>query len=228
MRRWIFGSVAGLCFASALALTGYLGWVYWEDHRKAELFHTATAEASEEVPVPKRIYEVPFSAPLPDGGSAKIIWTHSGPHLADVDDPIEPLTIVWKKRPKKGEQVGILRIPSIGVKVPMWAGVDDSQLNKGVGVHDLGLPGESETVALAGHRETAFKQTGKLKPGDTITLETDQGQFTYQVRKHWITDEQDRSVVVSTERPVIRMYTCFPFDSPDSPQRYVIEAELSE
>lgn len=225
MMRWILGIVAGLCFASALALTGYLVWVTWEDHRKAELFHSA--EASVEVPVSKR-ERVPFSAPLPNGGSAKILWTDSGPTLADEDDPAEPITVTWKKRPKKGQKVGTLRIPSIGVKVPMWAGTDAAQLSKGVGVHDLGLPGESETVALAGHRETAFKQAGKLKPGETMTLETDQGEFTYQVRKHWITFEQDRSVVVSTGEPVVRMYTCHPFDSPDSPERYVIEAELIE
>lgn len=224
--RWILGIVAGLCFSSALALTGYLGWVYWQDHRKAELFHTATAEASEEVPVPKRIYEVPFSAPLPDGGSAKIIWTHSGPHLADEDDPIEPMTIVWKKRPKKGEQIGTLRIPSIGVKAPMWAGVDDSQLNKGVGVHDLGLPGEAELVGLAGHRETAFQRVGKLQNGDRIILETPEGKFRYKVTRTWITDKDDRSVIRRTGKPTTVGYTCYPFDSPDSPQRFVFEAEL--
>lgn len=221
--RWILGIVAGLCLSSALALTGYLGWVYWQDHRKSELFHTA--EASEEVPVPKRIYEVPFSAPLPDGGSAKIIWTHSGPHLAD-DDPIEPITVNWNKRPKKGDKIGILHIPSIQAKVPMWAGTDASQLSKGVGVHNLGLPGEAELVGLAGHRETAFRRAGELQKGDRIILDTDQGRFTYRVSRTWITDENDRSVIRRTGKPTAVGYTCYPFDSPDSPQRFVFEAEL--
>ncbi|MFD1428465.1 class D sortase [Kroppenstedtia sanguinis] len=225
MRRWILGSVAGLCFASAVALTGYLGWVYWEDQQKAKIFNTA--ESSEES-AQFQSYELPFSAPMPDGGTAKIIQTESGLELGPTNDPIEPLTVQWKKRPKKGQKIGTLRIPSLDVKVPMWAGTDAEQLSKGVGVHDLGLPGESETVALAGHRETAFKQAGKLKPGDTMILETDQGQFTYQIRKHWITEARDQSVVVSTGKPLIRMYTCYPFDSPDSPQRYVIEAALIE
>lgn len=228
MRRWIFGSVAGLCFASALALTGYLGWVYWEDHRKAEIFHTATTEASEEVPVPKRIYEVPFSAPLPDGGSAKIIWTHSGPHLADEDDPIEPITVNWNKRPKKGDKIGTLHIPAIQAKVPMWAGVDAEQLSKGVGVHDLGLPGEAELVGIAGHRETAFRRAGELQKGDRIILETPEGKFEYKVTRTWITDEDDRTVIQRTGKPQAVGYTCFPFDSPDSSQRFVFESELIE
>lgn len=223
MSRWILGIVAGLCFASALALTGYLAWVTWEDHRKAELFHSA--EASVEVPVSKR-ERVPFSAPLPNGGSAKILWTDSGPTLADEDDPAEPITVTWKKRPRKGQKVGTLRIPSIGVKVPLWAGTDDSQLSKGVGVHDLGLPGEAELVGLAGHRETAFRRAGELQKGDRIILDTDQGRFTYRVTRTWIADENDRSVIRRTGKPQAVGYTCFPFDSPDSPQRFVFESEL--
>lgn len=221
--RWVLGSVAGLSFSAALALTGYLGWVYWEDHRQAELFHTA--EASEETQRFVLPTEGP-SAPTPDGRSVPVFWTNGEPQLAPGENPLE--TVTWLKRPKKGSKVGTLRVPSIGAKIPMWSGVDEKQLSKGVGIHDLGLPGESDTVALAGHRETAFKQAGKIKTGDRMILETKQGTFHYQVRKTWITDENDRSVVVSTGEPVVKAYTCFPFDAPDSPQRYVIEAELIE
>jgi len=199
MRRWVLGTIAAISFTSAITLTGYLGWVYWDSHRQTELFHADNAKATNTVEI-------------------------SG---SEEEPKTEPQTITWEKRPKRGQRIGTLRIPSIGLKVPMWAGTDHAQLSKGVGVHNLGMPGESELVGIAGHRNTAFRHAGKIQIGDLIILETDCGRFVYRVRRIWIADKDDRSVIRRTGEPVVVGYTCYPFDSLNSPQqRYIFEAEM--
>lgn len=143
-----------------------------------------------------------------------------------------PYTTVWDKRPAPGERVGTLEIEAINKKIPIWAGVGDQELAKGLGHHITSvLPGENDVVALAGHRETALRHADKIKKGESLTFRTQEGTFRYSVTKTWITDAKDRTVVSSVGKPVVRLYTCYPLSAVYSgyaPERYVIEAELVE
>ena len=68
---------------------------------------------------------------------------------------------------------------------------------------------------------------GKLKKGDEIVVKTKhEGTFTYEVTKHWITDEKDRSVIVSHDSAKLTVLTCYPFDALGSPERYIVQADL--
>lgn len=138
--------------------------------------------------------------------------------------------IVWDDRPKKGERIGILVIDSIGLKVPIWEGTGDQELDRGVGHHTNSvLPGERDNSVLAGHRNTAFVKAGNIREGDEVRVETREGTFIYRVKKMWVTDGNDRTVIVSLKKPVLRMYTCYPFDAIGrAKKRYVIESELVE
>lgn len=149
----------------------------------------------------------------------------------DMTNPEEkPPTIKWRSAPAIGKKVGILTIPRVGVGIPIWEGTQSQALDRGMGHHPTtALPGEDGIVVLAGHRETAMEKAGELREGDPILLQTSNGTFTYQVISHWITDADDRTVVVN-EKGVsrLKMYTCYPFRAGASTKkRYVIEAELT-
>lgn len=139
-------------------------------------------------------------------------------------------TTVWDKRPAIGERVGTLEIEAINQKIPIWSGVGDQELAKGIGHHITSvLPGENDVVALAGHRETALRHADKIKKGEPLIFRTQEGTFRYSVTKTWIADAKDRTVVSSVGKPVVRLYTCYPLSalySGYAPERYVIEAEL--
>lgn len=152
------------------------------------------------------------------------------PIIQDQPELKSPPGIVWADRPKEGERIGTLVIDSIGLKVPIWEGTGDQELDRGVGHHTNSvLPGERDNCVLAGHRNTAFVKAGDIREGDEVRVETREGTFIYQVKKMWVTDGNDRTVIVSLKNPVLRMYTCYPFDAIGrAKKRYVIEAELVE
>ena len=144
------------------------------------------------------------------------------------DKEADPETIVYQIRPKKGEQFGSLVIPKLGLKLPLIEGTGKREWAKGIGHYrNSVLPGEKDTSVLAGHRETSLKRAGEIKKGDLLRVDTHEGEFIYAVTKMWIVDENNREVIVSTQRPIIRLVTCYPFDMlSTSTERYIIEAEL--
>jgi sortase A len=133
--------------------------------------------------------------------------------------------------PKKGEKIGELIIPRIGAILPIVEGTEAEELAKGVG-HYVGygtvMPGETGHVVLSGHRDTVFREVGKLQTGDRIYAKLKNGKtFTYQIRKTWITHAEDRTVIVPHSKPILSLTTCYPFDYVgDAPDRYIIRAEL--
>jgi sortase A len=134
-------------------------------------------------------------------------------------------------RPKAGVKVGELIIPRLnGAVLPIVEGTDTQSLKKGVGLYEgygTVLPGETGHVVLSGHRDTVFRGVGKLKPGDKLYIRYNGNIFTYQIRKAWITDAEDRTVIVPIPHPVLSLTTCYPFDYVGSaPDRYIIRAEL--
>ncbi|SMO82782.1 class D sortase [Melghirimyces algeriensis] len=135
-------------------------------------------------------------------------------------------------QPKKGDKIGELVIPRIGAILPIIYGTGDKELAKGVG-HYIGhgtvLPGETGHSVLAGHRETTFRQAGELKKGDKLYIKINGYTYTYQIRKTFIVDKDDRSVIVPHEKPNLSLITCYPFNLVGSaPQRYIIRGELIE
>ncbi len=49
------------------------------------------------------------------------------------------------------------------------------------------------------------------------------------MNKHWITDAEDRTVIVEKDKPTLTLTltTCYPFNYiGDAPDRYIIEASL--
>ncbi|MBK5482610.1 class D sortase [Peribacillus sp. TH16] len=131
---------------------------------------------------------------------------------------------------KNGEKVATLNIPKMKKKYSVYWGTDDIVLKKGVGMfvsNVTTVPSEHGHTVLSGHRDTVFTELGKLKENDNLLVEYDKKVYTYQITKKWITNADDRTVIVHKDAPTVTLTTCYPFDYiGDAPNRYIIEARL--
>lgn len=130
----------------------------------------------------------------------------------------------------KGDDIGWLLIPAVDMKYPIYWGTDDETLKQGVGYHegDFTVPpdGMQHTV-LSGHRDTVFRELGELEDGDSMYIQFEGVQYEYEIDKTWITDAEDRTVIVDKDEPVLTLTTCYPFTFiGPAPDRYIIEAPL--
>jgi len=129
-----------------------------------------------------------------------------------------------------GEQIAYMVIPKIKQKYQVYWGADAKTLKKGVGmfVSDITTtPSGNGHTVLSGHRDTVFTSLGDLQENDYILVEYDKRVYIYQIQKHWITDANDRTVIVAKDKPTLTLTTCYPFNYiGDAPERYIIEASL--
>ena len=69
--------------------------------------------------------------------------------------------------------LAILRIPRIGVEVPVHDGTTDAVLDLAAGrIEDTALPGTPGNVGIAAHRDGFFRVLKDIKEGDALVLDT--------------------------------------------------------
>ncbi|MBD3579640.1 MULTISPECIES: class E sortase [Streptomyces] len=114
-------------------------------------------------------------------------------------------------RPRDGAAYGVLRIPRLGVAVPVARGVDKrSVLDKGYAGHYPGTaePGAQGNFALAGHRNThgePFRYLNRLRPGDELVVEVGGRRYAYTVdRVLPETAPRDTGVIAPVPRSAVR------------------------
>jgi sortase A len=129
---------------------------------------------------------------------------------------------------KRGEAIGRIRVPGMGVNMILVNGTDHDTLKKGPG-RDLRtfMPGENRLVYIAGHRTTylaPFSHIDRLKPGDRVTIEVPYATFIYTITHHRIVEATDLSVLRSPRHEVVALQACHPrfFAS----HRYIAYARL--
>jgi sortase A len=138
--------------------------------------------------------------------------------------------ILYPIRPKEGDAIGNLTIPVLKRVIPIIHGANEDELKKGVGHFAQSvLPGEANNSVLSGHRDTVFRELGKLKIGDELITETSAGTFTYVIKQTRIVHKDDLTVIIPTDHAVLTVTTCYPFRFiGDAPDRYIITADLIE
>ena len=128
----------------------------------------------------------------------------------------------------RGQAVGRIHVPRLGLNMVFVDGTDHDTLEKGPGLdRRTYMPGEGQLVYIAGHRTTylaPFAHIERLRPGDLITLEVPYGTFTYRVFRHRIVGSSDVAVLRSHGRDVVILQACHPrfFAS----HRYLADARL--
>jgi len=115
---------------------------------------------------------------------------------------------------KRGEAIGRIRVPRMGVNMIFVNGTDHDSLTKGPGRDLLTfMPGENRLVYIAGHRTTylaPFSHIDRLKPGDRITIEVPYATFIYSVTHHRIVNATDLSVLRSPRHELLELQACHP------------------
>jgi sortase A len=143
---------------------------------------------------------------------------------------IDPPARVVHKQPLRGDAIGKILIPSIGVSEYVVEGTDADNLRKGPGHYpDTPLPGQKGTSAIAGHRTTygaPFRKLNELERNDRIILEMPYGTFVYRVDKTQVVDDSALWVTRPVGHPQLVLTACHPLYS--AAQRIVAFARLTE
>lgn len=126
--------------------------------------------------------------------------------------------------------LAILRIPRIGLVVPVLAGTDAWTLDRAVGhIDETAEPGGDGNVGIAGHRDGFFRGLDGIAAGDVVELETSGRIDRYRVESLWIVAPEEVSVVDPTASPSITLVTCYPFYYVGSaPQRFIVRGVREE
>jgi len=122
----------------------------------------------------------------------------------------------------------VLRVPRLGIEVPVLEGTSDLTLNRGVGhIPGTALPGESGNLAITGHRDGFFRPLKDASIGDVIEVQRRSQTDRYVVRKIKVVFPSDTSVLNPTTDSTLTLVTCYPFYYVGAaPQRYIIQASL--
>jgi sortase A len=141
---------------------------------------------------------------------------------------VDPPPRVLKKEPLRGDAIGRIEMPAIGVKDYVVEGTDTGNLRKGPGHYpETPLPGERGTVAIAGHRTTygaPFRKIDQLKHENVIKLDMPYGRYVYRVERTKIVDDSDFSVLRKVRYDRLVLSACHPLYS--AAQRIIVFARL--
>jgi sortase A len=128
----------------------------------------------------------------------------------------------------RGEVIGRLRVPRMGVNMLLVNGTDHDTLKKGPGRDNRTfMPGENRLVYIAGHRTTylaPFSHIDRLRKGDRVTIEVPYGTFIYAVTRHRIVKSTDLSVLRSPQHELVELQACHPRFF--ATHRYIAYAQL--
>jgi sortase A len=128
---------------------------------------------------------------------------------------------------KEGDVVGRLDIPRLRMSVSVLQGTDAGILRRGAG-HIAGtpLPGEAGNIAIAGHRDTFFRDLKDIQAKDEILLQTATGLFRFEVDWMKVVEPEDTTVLQPSEaESTLTLVTCYPFYFVGpSPKRFVVRA----
>ena len=125
--------------------------------------------------------------------------------------------------------LGVLKIPSINLEVPVLQGTDDLTLNRAVGhIPGTSILGDVGNVGIAGHRDGFFRELKDVHVGDTMDLYTEKGNSRYVVDEIIIVPPDDVSVLASRSKPTLTLVTCYPFYFVGSaPLRYIVHGSIT-
>jgi len=125
-----------------------------------------------------------------------------------------------------GEPMGRIEVPRLHVSAAVANGDDDGTLTVAIGhLPDTPFPWEAGNSALAGHRDTFFRQLRNIRVGDDMRVATPYGDFTYQVSRTLIVTPDDLSVLEPTPEPTLTLITCYPFSYVGhAPKRFIVQA----
>lgn len=115
--------------------------------------------------------------------------------------------------------LGALDIPQIEVYLPIYEGVCEEVLQKGIGhMEHSNMPGEglSTHSLLAGHRglphATLLARLGEMKEGDLFYISVEKETFAYRVCDIRVIFPNETTILdVQKEKELVSLITCTPY-----------------
>lgn len=125
-----------------------------------------------------------------------------------------------------GVPLALLRVPSAGIEVPVFADTSERNLNRGAGaIEGTAAPGSDGNAGIAAHRDGYFRALKDVVLGDEIEVEHRGGTRRYRITDLAVVEPTDVSSLYPTDEPTLTLVTCYPFYFVGSaPQRYIVRA----
>jgi sortase A len=171
------------------------------------------------------------SVVLPSGHTPPTSPEGARPNEAEIPQHLQPLvqSLANIPIPTPGpEHASRIQIPAIGIDAPIVQGDGWEQLKKGVGQHiGSANPGDNGNVVLSAHNDIfgeIFRDLDRLKPGDEVTIYTNQRSYTYIVSDSNVVEPTQVDIMDSTSQPTLTLISCYPYLVDD--QRIAITARL--
>lgn len=122
----------------------------------------------------------------------------------------------------------VLRIPRVGLAVPVFAGTSEPNLDRGAGfIEGTARTGGAGNVGIAAHRDGFFRVLKDVQIGDLLLLEQPAATHIYRVATTRIVEPSQIDVLGETAVPTVTLVTCYPFYFVGSaPKRFVVHAQL--
>lgn len=131
--------------------------------------------------------------------------------------------------PKIGDEVAIIKIPSIDLDTVIIYGMKEKDLNYYVCQFETSvMPGENGNFSLAGHSShiynEVFNDIHKVKNKDEIIIETINNKFKYKITKMFEVEPNDLSVLEQNmNKKELTIVTC----TDNGKNRLIIKGELT-
>ncbi|MDX6656482.1 MAG: sortase [Solirubrobacteraceae bacterium] len=133
-----------------------------------------------------------------------------------------------RRRLKRGDAAGRIKIAKIHANFVVVKGTDTESLKKGPGFYDnTPFPGARGTIAIAGHRTTylaPFRHIDRLARGDDIEIDMPYARFHFRVERHRIVTPSSFWIIRRVRYDRLVLSACHPLYS--AAKRIVVFARL--
>ena len=122
----------------------------------------------------------------------------------------------YRRQTARGEPIGRLRVPRLGLDVMVINGTQTEDLKRGPGRYaGVGsfMPGEGELVYIAGHRTTygaPLSRIDALRRGDPVRIELPYATVEYSITRRRIVDDNYVQALRSQGREELALQACEP------------------
>ena len=124
--------------------------------------------------------------------------------------------------------LGVLEIPDVGLKVPVYQTASELVMDRAAGVIDgMAYPHEPGNIGISGHRDGYFRVLKDVEVGDSIVLQTLEGEKRFRIDTTQVVEITDTHLLQDTRDQTVTLVTCYPFYFVGhAPQRFIVTASL--
>jgi LPXTG-site transpeptidase (sortase) family protein len=158
--------------------------------------------------------------------------TASATHRATTTANVTPVAPMAQPTPSVTSTAtnlqGLLEIPSLGLRAPLYSDTSELNLNRGAGlIPGMASPGEGGNLGVAAHRDGMFRPLENIQVGAAIEVRTADFHYIYHVTSIAVVDRTDAALLRHTDEPAITLVTCYPFRFVGpAPRRFVVRGLL--